>query len=169
MRFAIAADIASFDAVVSTRFGRCRWFVILDTTDGSLTWLPNPAFADVSNAGLSAVQLMVLHKINSIVSLEFGEKIKPLLDQHGIRMIIMRKPEQISFVLEKINQNHTVMPRMDGTGPEGEGRGTGRKLGRCSHLSDEEKLKQLGKGLGKRRKAGGGDGSGKRKKEGKQD
>ncbi|HPE99865.1 MAG: DUF5320 domain-containing protein [Bacteroidales bacterium] len=61
------------------------------------------------------------------------------------------------------------MPRLDGTGPDGNGSGTGRKLGRCSKLSDEEKLKKLGKGLGKRRKADGcGDGKGKRKKEGNQ-
>lgn len=59
------------------------------------------------------------------------------------------------------------MPRLDGTGPDGNGSGTGRKLGRCSRLNDEEKLKQLGKGLGKRRKADGcGSGHAKRKKEG---
>ena len=47
------------------------------------------------------------------------------------------------------------MPRMDGTGPDGNGSGSGRKLGHCSKLSDEEKLKKLGKGQGKRRKADG--------------
>ncbi len=43
------------------------------------------------------------------------------------------------------------MPKMDGTGPEGKGKGTGRKLGQCSAASDEEKLAKLGKGMGKRR------------------
>lgn len=61
------------------------------------------------------------------------------------------------------------MPKLDGTGPEGQGSGTGRKLGRCSKLSEEEKLKKLGKGMGKRRKSSeeNEEGKGKRLKSGK--
>ncbi|NLF43783.1 MAG: DUF5320 domain-containing protein [Bacteroidales bacterium] len=54
------------------------------------------------------------------------------------------------------------MPHNDSTGPEGKGRGTGRQLGRCSDLSETEKLQVLGKGLGKKRKADGSQGLGKR-------
>lgn len=42
---------------------------------------------------------------------------------------------------------------MDGTGPDSKGRSTGRGLGNCSPLSQEEKTARMGKGLGKRRKA----------------
>jgi len=59
------------------------------------------------------------------------------------------------------------MPKLDGTGPEGKGAGTGRKLGKCSKMNDEEKAKHVGKGMGKRRKAGGGQGKGKRGNSGK--
>ena len=58
------------------------------------------------------------------------------------------------------------MPRLDRKGPEGEGSGTGRKLGKCSDATKEEKLQQLGKGMGKRRNSGGGEGKGKRLKSG---
>ena len=54
------------------------------------------------------------------------------------------------------------MPKLDRTGPEGKGPGTGRKLGKCSNASDEEKLLKLGKGMGKRRNADEGVGRGKR-------
>ena len=37
------------------------------------------------------------------------------------------------------------MPKMDGTGPEGKGAETGRKLGDCNQLTDEEKASKLGK------------------------
>ena len=47
------------------------------------------------------------------------------------------------------------MPRMDGTGPDGQGRGTGRRLGNCNDLTNEEKTEKLGVGMGKRRKVGG--------------
>jgi hypothetical protein len=56
------------------------------------------------------------------------------------------------------------MPKMNGTGPDGKGPKTGRGLGRCKKdLSNDEKSK-LGKGLGKRRKAGGASGPGKGKR-----
>jgi hypothetical protein len=40
------------------------------------------------------------------------------------------------------------MPKLDKTGPESEGKGSGRRLGSCSPLSKNEKLKELGKGMG---------------------
>ncbi len=58
------------------------------------------------------------------------------------------------------------MPKLDGTGPEGEGSRSGRKLGKCSDSPAEEKLKALGKGMGKKRNSGGGKGKGKRLKSG---
>ncbi|HPG33708.1 MAG: DUF5320 domain-containing protein [Lentimicrobiaceae bacterium] len=56
------------------------------------------------------------------------------------------------------------MPKLDGTGPEGEGAQTGRKLGRCSEADADEKLAKLGKGMGKKKHSGGGSGKGKRLK-----
>ncbi len=58
------------------------------------------------------------------------------------------------------------MPKLNAKGPEGQGSGTGRKLGRCSIVNDEEKLQLLGKGMGKKRKSGGGTGHAKRLKSG---
>lgn len=60
------------------------------------------------------------------------------------------------------------MPQMNGTGPEGKDSGTGRKLGNCRTANDAAALSQLGVGMGKRRKMGGGEGQKKRKIEGNQ-
>lgn len=60
------------------------------------------------------------------------------------------------------------MPKLDGTGPEGDGSRSGRKLGNCSNASDDEKLQKLGKGMGKKRHSEGDKGKGKRLKSGKQ-
>lgn len=58
------------------------------------------------------------------------------------------------------------MPKMNGTGPDGKGPGTGRRLGKCSKADKDEASEHLGQGMGKRRKAGGGEGQGKRLKSG---
>lgn len=55
------------------------------------------------------------------------------------------------------------MPKLDGTGPDGKGSKTGRKLGTCKN-SDSDDTSKLGKGQGKKRKSGGGTGKGKRLK-----
>ncbi len=54
------------------------------------------------------------------------------------------------------------MPQLNGKGPEFKGPKTGRGLGLCKENLKEEDLDKLGKGLGKRRKSGGGTGKGKR-------
>jgi hypothetical protein len=54
------------------------------------------------------------------------------------------------------------MPRLDRTGPENLCPKTGRGLGRCTSLTNDEALEKLGKGMGLRRKTGGGQGQGKR-------
>ncbi|HHW80868.1 MAG TPA: DUF5320 domain-containing protein [Bacteroidales bacterium] len=54
------------------------------------------------------------------------------------------------------------MPKLDGTGPEGKGKGTGRGLGKCSDATDKEKLEKLGKGMGKKRHSCSEEGRGKR-------
>lgn len=59
-----------------------------------------------------------------------------------------------------------MMPRMNGKGPEGQGSGTGRGLGKCKKVATEEALQKLGKGLAKRHHAGGGEGKGRRNKSG---
>jgi len=57
------------------------------------------------------------------------------------------------------------MPRLNGTGPDGEGAKSGRKLGECHKTESEQKEEgELGKGQGKRNKSGGGKGQGKRLK-----
>lgn len=56
---------------------------------------------------------------------------------------------------------------MNGTGPDGKGPGTGRRLGKCKAADKEEQRGHLGQGMGKRRKAGGGEGQGKRLQSGK--
>jgi hypothetical protein len=54
------------------------------------------------------------------------------------------------------------MPQINGTGPDGKGPKTGRGLGPCKKNLKEDDIAKLGKGLGKRRKSGGGIGKGKR-------
>jgi len=61
------------------------------------------------------------------------------------------------------------MPQLNGTGPEKKGSRSGRGLGLCKTPDDSKDLTRLGKGMGLKRKSGGGKGKGKRLKSGKQE
>jgi hypothetical protein len=64
------------------------------------------------------------------------------------------------------------MPKLNGMGPENQGKKTGRGLGRCQVVSENEMLTQLGLGRGKRHQSrdceGNANGRGKRLKSGLQ-
>jgi hypothetical protein len=60
------------------------------------------------------------------------------------------------------------MPGMNGTGPEGKGAGTGRRLGKCKESEKTEDRGKLGRGLGKRLRVVGGQGMGRRTRSGNQ-
>ena len=81
----------------------------------------------------------------------------------------MSHPNEHMFFIVVIfvfNQKRNARPKMDGTGPEGKGKSTGRGLGKCAVKNETEQLSELGKGQGLRHKEGGGTGKGKRLKSG---
>ncbi len=45
------------------------------------------------------------------------------------------------------------MPRMNGTGPQGMGAGTGRRLGKCAGKEPGNDLERLGRGMAARRRS----------------
>jgi hypothetical protein len=62
-------------------------------------------------------------------------------------------------------KNYKTMPHMNHTGPEGKGPRTGRGLGNCRKPDDsvpDSNEYQVGKGMGLKRKSGGGKGKGRR-------
>ena len=59
------------------------------------------------------------------------------------------------------------MPKLDRTGPEGDGSQSGRKLGKCSTATNDEKLQKTGQGMRKKCNSGGGKGKRKHLKSGK--
>lgn len=58
------------------------------------------------------------------------------------------------------------MPKLNGTGPDGNGSNSGRKLGLCDETNEDRDEERMGKGLGKGRKSSKGSGQGKRRKSG---
>lgn len=104
MKIAIASNGNTLESTLDRSFGRCACFVIFDTENKAMEFIPNPNKDMEENAGPASVQLVASKSVTKIVSFEFGLKIKPLLDSLKIQMIILKEPgKQVRDIIEMLN------------------------------------------------------------------
>jgi len=104
MKVAITATGNNQQALLDQRFGHCRFFVIYDTVNQAIEFLPNTFSSQMENAGKQAVQFLASREVQKIVSGEFGARIKPLMDSLKIQMIILKNKEiKIGEIIDMLN------------------------------------------------------------------
>lgn len=107
MKIAISSTGNSLDSTIDHRFGRCTYFVLYDTEDKTIEFIPNPNKNAEEKAGSACVQLMASKAISKIISGEFGLKIKSNLDSLKIQMIILNEPEtKIKDIIDILNHDN---------------------------------------------------------------
>ena len=90
MKIAITAEKGSLDAPLDPRFGRCSWFVILDSNSPKdFTALENRAAAAGGGAGVQASQMIIDEEVRAVISGNFGPKAFDALSAAGISMCIV--------------------------------------------------------------------------------
>ena len=94
MKAAIASTGNTLESNIDTSFGRCAWFIIVDTESGGMEFIPNTNRDMEEQAGKAAVELVATRNVEMIVSGEFGVKIKPLLDSMHIQMVVIEDTEK---------------------------------------------------------------------------
>ena len=93
------------DSKIDPRFGRCAYFAVYDTGNNSVEFIPNPHKDAEEGAGPATVQLVSTFKVSKIISGEFGQKIKSLIDDLKIQMIVLKGPERkISDIIDMLNK-----------------------------------------------------------------
>ncbi|MFP3283330.1 MAG: NifB/NifX family molybdenum-iron cluster-binding protein [Nitrososphaeria archaeon] len=81
-------DDEGLDSIVSSKFGRAKYFVIVDLGDGDTVMgvrtVANPGASTSGGAGMKAVQELVNNKIDVVVSGGFGPNALAALEELGI-------------------------------------------------------------------------------------
>ena len=166
MKTAIASTGAATNDAIDRHFGRCPFFFVYDDATGDVTRIENPAQEQPNCKGDVIVGMFVREDIKRVIAGDFGTKVQRLLVDRKIQMVIMPDENvRVSDVLFRLTHSSIVMPKMNHTGPEKEGPRSGRALGDCPRESDvlpDGGHFELGKGMGERRKTGGGKGKGRR-------
>ena len=86
MRFCSTAQGNDPEAAVDPRFGRCRYFWILDTASGTQEILENPNGQNSGGAGIQSAQLMVSKNVEAVLTGHVGPNAAQVLTPAGIKV-----------------------------------------------------------------------------------
>lgn len=155
MRVCITSQGNSLDSQVDPRFGRCLYFLVVETDTLEYEAIKNPNIDAMGGAGIQSGQLVAGRQVKAVITGNVGPNAFETLQAAGIEVItgasgsikeaIERyrkgefKPTQVPSTGSKSGmpgrgeiKEVTSMPFGGGTGQkgQGQGRGTGRGMGR---------------------------------------
>ena len=67
MKVAIASTGNTLESQIDSSFGRCAWFIIIDTESGGMEFIPNSNRDLDEHAGKAAVELVATRNVEMIV------------------------------------------------------------------------------------------------------
>ncbi len=87
MKLAVAASGNNLDAQVDPRFGRCAWFVIVDSDTMAFEAVQNPGAMAGGGAGIQAAQVVASKGAQVVVAGNMGPNAYQALSAAGIQVL----------------------------------------------------------------------------------
>jgi predicted Fe-Mo cluster-binding NifX family protein len=87
MRIAVSATAPELNADIDPRFGRCQYFVIVDTETMDLEGIENPSAAASGGAGISAAQMITDKGVEAVLTGNYGPNAYQVLAAAGVKVI----------------------------------------------------------------------------------
>ncbi|MBN2333394.1 MAG: NifB/NifX family molybdenum-iron cluster-binding protein [Deltaproteobacteria bacterium] len=87
MKIAVSSSGSSMDAQVDPRFGRCQFFIIVDSESGEFKALPNEFQGASGGAGTQAGQLMVSNEVGAVLTGNCGPNAFAVLQGAGVQVV----------------------------------------------------------------------------------
>ena len=87
MILCITSESDTLDSPVDPRFGRCQYFVIIDTETMQFEAVRNPNIDSMGGAGVQSGQMMSEHNVKAVLSGNIGPNAFQTLSAAGIEII----------------------------------------------------------------------------------
>jgi len=88
MKIAVTTNECSLDAKVDPRFGRCSYFLIVETDDMTFEATENPNASLGSGAGIQSAQLMAEKGVEVVLTGNCGPYAHQALSAAGIEVVV---------------------------------------------------------------------------------
>jgi predicted Fe-Mo cluster-binding NifX family protein len=128
MKICVSATSNSLDSPIDPRFGRCPYFVIVDSETMQFEAIPNMASGATGGAGIQAAQTIASKGAEVLITGNVGPNAFQALSAASIK-IVTGASGTIREVVEKYKRGElteTGTPTVGGHFGMGRGRGTGR-------------------------------------------
>ncbi len=158
MKICVTATAGDLNAQVDPRFGRCQYFVIVDSDTMACEAMANEAMNAPGGAGIQAAQAMVNKGVNVVISGNMGPNAFQVLSTAGVKVatgaygtvkeaVEMYKSGKLSETGTSTVAAHAGMGAGMGTGSGmsmggGRGGGGGRGMGRGMGLGMQQPMPQ---------------------------
>lgn len=142
MKVAVSSTGPDLEATVSPRFGRCPYFVIVETATMSHEAISNTSAGNPSGAGIAAAQEVANRGVDAVLSGRFGPNASQVLSQVGIRMVTGAS----GTVKQTVEAFKNGGLSEASSAPVGQGMGYGRGMGRGRGMGGG---RGMGRGMGR--------------------
>ena len=132
MKVAVSTSGQDLSGMVDPRFGRCPYFLIVDTETMAVETVPNGAVGTAHGAGIQAAQLVASKGVKAVLTGNVGPNAYSALSASGIT-VLTGVSGTVTEAVERFKRGElstTSSPTVGGhfgTGGRGGGRGGGRR------------------------------------------
>jgi len=127
MKIAIATVGKALNSLVDARFGRCPYFLIIDSKTDEFEAIKNTAGQAFRGAGVSAAQMIAIKGVKAVIAGNFGLNAVNVLNSAGIKIFGGISGITAKEVFEQYKKGE--LKEMTSTAPFGRGFGGGRGRG----------------------------------------
>ncbi|HDD67076.1 MAG TPA: dinitrogenase iron-molybdenum cofactor biosynthesis protein, partial [Candidatus Thorarchaeota archaeon] len=128
-RLCITSTGPTLDSQLDPRFGRCAYFIFVDSETLQFDAIPNDAAMAAGGAGIRAAQTVVSRGAEVVITGSVGPNAFPALQNSGIR-ILTTVGGTVRDAIERYRQGSLVDAASAGPAYAGAGYGMGRGMGR---------------------------------------
>ena len=148
LKVAVSATGEGLDSPVSPRFGRCPYYVIVDTETMAFEAMPNASMGAPSGAGIAAAQAVAQKGVDAVLTGNFGPNASQVLAQVGVEMVTGATGSVRQAVESFKNGALTAAPPMRASGGIAPGAGSGMGMGGGRGMG---RGRGMGQGMGRGR------------------
>lgn len=99
MKIALCSEGDSLDSKVDSRFGRCAYFILVETNTGEVEVVANQSVAAGHGAGIGSVQFLVSRGVEAVCTAKVGPNAFQAFASAGIK-VYFTEPATVRQALE---------------------------------------------------------------------